>query len=500
MKITIQAFFTAILISLFAGSFGNQTINVSAQQEAPKLPAKKADEPKKEEPKKAAAHGRGFKLPPKDVRDAIHKVNAKRHAALRASVPVTNLTSYDARPMGVVPPVGDQGQCGDCYAWSGCKSGANAQMAAGIVPKDGKFMLAVQYMNDYHPELGGCDGGDEFQVATTIHSGGCPSVAQYGGSGQGPGQKKPTDGMTMYTVASIVMVGDQSGVAATQDIKNYIVWTGYVSVAAAAGSDWDNAGPGQTITGNSSGVNHAIGLVGFDDNHDNGDGSKGAWIMQNNWSETWADKGYAWIKYGADSIGTEAFVCVAGNGPTPAGPAPAITSPLTLTAVAGAPVSYQIAASNSPTSFAATGLPAGLSVNATTGVISGTVAAATTATAVISATNANGTGTANLAITISATPPPPPGPPSALAPTALQLDWTTLILTAGSKWTVSGGTIPTTDQMITNDLTAAGADQRTIGVVLDVFHTARDEWAMGGKKKIPAIKKLQRKQDFLPSF
>ena len=53
-------------------------------------------------------------------------------------------------------------------------------------------------------------------------------------------------------------------------------------------------------------------------------------------------------------------------------PVPVITSPLTDTAINGVPYSYQITASNSPTSFGATGLPAGLSVNSTSGLISGT--------------------------------------------------------------------------------------------------------------------------------
>src|SRR5262249_30025165 len=51
---------------------------------------------------------------------------------------------------------------------------------------------------------------------------------------------------------------------------------------------------------------------------------------------------------------------------------PVITSPTTASGTVGAAFSYQITATNSPTSFGATGLPAGLSVNSGTGVISGT--------------------------------------------------------------------------------------------------------------------------------
>ena len=81
-------------------------------------------------------------------------------------------------------------------------------------------------------------------------------------------------------------------------------------------------------------------------------------------------------------------------------PAPVINSPLTAAATVGAAFSYQIAATNSPTSFDATGLPDGLTVNAS-GLISGTPTAAGLTSINLSATNSTGTGTATLALTAS---------------------------------------------------------------------------------------------------
>jgi hypothetical protein len=80
---------------------------------------------------------------------------------------------------------------------------------------------------------------------------------------------------------------------------------------------------------------------------------------------------------------------------------PVITSATTANGTVGATFSYQITATNTPTSYGATGLPAGLSVNATSGLISGTPTTAATSTVTLSATNGSGTGHATLTLTVT---------------------------------------------------------------------------------------------------
>ena len=77
---------------------------------------------------------------------------------------------------------------------------------------------------------------------------------------------------------------------------------------------------------------------------------------------------------------------------------PAITSLLAVSGTVGTPFSYTIAATNNPTSFNATGLPTGLSVSTTIGVISGTPSGSGSFNVTVSATNALGTGDATLAL------------------------------------------------------------------------------------------------------
>ena len=113
------------------------------------------------------------------------------------------------------------------------------------------------------------------------------------------------------------------------------------------------------------------------------------------------------------------------------GPPPVVNSSLTASSNYGTGSSYIITGSNTPTSYnATTGLPSGMSVNTTSGVI--TVAATTAAgtyNITISATNGSGTGSATLVYTVNKP---------------------TLTVTASTQNKTYGGTAPTTGTYLTN--------------------------------------------------
>jgi sugar lactone lactonase YvrE len=80
---------------------------------------------------------------------------------------------------------------------------------------------------------------------------------------------------------------------------------------------------------------------------------------------------------------------------------PVFGNPLSVIAYSGAAFSFQLAATNNPAGYTATGLPAGLSFNSVTGLISGTATTLGQSVVNISAVNASGTTSTTLVLTVS---------------------------------------------------------------------------------------------------
>ncbi len=119
--------------------------------------------------------------------------------------------------------------------------------------------------------------------------------------------------MKRYKPGNMAYVSSDAGMSTAEDIMAAMTLYGPVSVAGAAGSDWDNVGCDTVISGNSQDVNHAYIYTKY-----RKVGGKVQFFLQNSWTTSWGCNGGTWILHGADSSGTEAFYCVV----TPVDPVP----------------------------------------------------------------------------------------------------------------------------------------------------------------------------------
>jgi hypothetical protein len=151
---------------------------------------------------------------------------------------------------------------------------------------------------------------------------------------------------------------------------------------------------------------------------------------------------YTITVYGSNGAGPGSAATITFNITLP--PVPVVTAS-TFTGTVGTAFSNTIVATNSPTSYAYTGvLPAGLSFNTTTGAITGTPTAAASSTISVTATNAGGTSSA-ATITFNITTLPVPVLTGNLTLTAAANSSFTYSLNATNSptsYTITSGSLP----------------------------------------------------------
>jgi len=218
---------------------------------------------------------------------------------------------------GGCTPVKNQGGCGSCWAFA-----TVAPLESNIKIKNGvEENLSEQYLVSCNTDGWGCDGG---WWAHDYHWWKMPPSESEAGAvleEEFPYQANdvPCCGSCpfnhTYEIDSWSWVDGGSGVPSVEDLKQAIYTYGPVSAAICAGSAFGSYGGGvfETDETCSHGVNHAVVLVGWDDNQ----GTNGVWILRNSWGTGWGESGYMRIGYGVSNVGYSANYIVYDPGPAP---------------------------------------------------------------------------------------------------------------------------------------------------------------------------------------
>ncbi len=210
-------------------------------------------------------------------------------------------TAFDWRNQGGCTSIKNQGNCGSCWAF-----GTVGVLESAILLQEGvEVDLSEQWLVSCNQDAWGCAGG---WWAHGYHQCQGGSVDPYGDSGAvleadceylafdqacaGPYEHP-------YCIDSWAYIGTDSNIPTVAAMKQAILDHGPISVAvcvddafrAYSGGIFNASAPGE--------INHAVILVGWDDNQ----GANGIWFMRNSWGTAWGEAGYMRIEYNCSSIG-----------------------------------------------------------------------------------------------------------------------------------------------------------------------------------------------------
>ncbi len=218
---------------------------------------------------------------------------------------------YDARALGMVTPVKNQGDCGACYAFSSAADLESKVMRDGQGIED----LSEESMKDCNFQGTGCGGGNQFLIMNYLatHGADLETCAPYVPADAGC----PLGCQAKYTVLDFSVISG-STVAPTEVIKQYLMDYGPIHTTIFAGDDTQPGWRDQVVGYDGTGAlfyegtelpNHSVLIVGWDDMVAHAGGT-GAWIVKNSWGTSWGgtcdygtERGYFYIAYGSANVG-----------------------------------------------------------------------------------------------------------------------------------------------------------------------------------------------------
>lgn len=212
-------------------------------------------------------------------------------------------SSYDARTLGIVPVVRNQGSCGSCWAFGTVGVMEIAVKKAGGALTD----LSEQFLVSCNNDGWSCSGG---WIASKYHHN-TPGTAQtaIGAVLESTKPYTATNGSCTaayshpYKAATWQSINPSWWIVPTNDqIKNAIMTYGAVAAAVCADPYWFEYTGGvysPTTNGCGNSVNHMVVLVGWND-------ATQSWILRNSWGTNWGEAGYMRIKY--DPSGANSWI------------------------------------------------------------------------------------------------------------------------------------------------------------------------------------------------
>jgi C1A family cysteine protease/fibronectin type 3 domain-containing protein len=249
----------------------------------------------------ADRHPLRFIPPPLDLSHLTGQPIFQAHELLAAP------SSYDLRPQGKVTPVRDQEDCGSCWAFS-----VYGSLESNLLPSEAWDFSENNLKNTHGFDVDPCGGGNgDMSTAYLARWGGPVSEAD---DPYNPWSGISPSSLTVRKlIQEVLIVPDRAGPLDNENIKEAIMAYGALMTSMYFSDGSYNSLYKAYYYNGTSVPNHAVAIVGWDDNFDKSNFASsppgnGAFIIKNSWGTGWGENGYFYISYYDSKIGKSNYM------------------------------------------------------------------------------------------------------------------------------------------------------------------------------------------------
>lgn len=249
--------------------------------------------------------GFGYRKGPLDLshlREATDRCSSRGLKKLMsASLP----TRWDSREHGWVTPVRDQGSYGACWAFATMACLETAYLKCCVVTNDFSENHLANHDVGF---LWGFNDGGNLQMSTAL-------LASWRDPIDDADDPYPNPGLKVVRpprchVQNVEWVPGRADVSDNDGMKRAVMEYGALMVSYYHSSGYFNDSNGAYYCPKSKGGNHAVTLVGWDDDYPAANfkitpSGDGAFLIKNSWGTASGTNGYTWVSYHDRSFGFE---------------------------------------------------------------------------------------------------------------------------------------------------------------------------------------------------
>ena len=212
--------------------------------------------------------------------------------------------TYDLRSSGRVSTVKDQGACGSCWAFASYGS-----LESTLLPAQSWDFSEDNLKNLHGFDLAPCSGGNS-DMSTAYLARWSGPVSEADDPYSASSTTSPTGLTVRKHVQDVYYIPARASSTDNDNIKNAVQTYGALYSTIYWSSTYYNSVNGAYYYSGTSSSNHAIAIVGWDDNYDRtkfptAAPANGAFLVKNSWGSFWGASGYFYVSYYDAQIGRD---------------------------------------------------------------------------------------------------------------------------------------------------------------------------------------------------